>query len=123
MVLVLFCGVNKFQLGFEYTRSEFEADEDVNVLQCELDDAGDFLSEVDVLVPLMSKITVDVISRALKLKLIIQYGVGLEGVDIPAATAANIPVCKIPSNDCANALSCAEHAIFLALACLRKQIC
>ena len=49
-----------------------------------------------------------------------QYGVGIEGIDLESATRHNIPVCKIPSDQCSNALSCAEHAIFLALGCLRN---
>jgi phosphoglycerate dehydrogenase-like enzyme len=53
----------------------------------------------------MAKITESVISRARNLKLIMQFGTGLEGVDIPAATRAGIKVAKIPSNQCDNASS------------------
>lgn len=49
-----------------------------------------------------------------------QFGVGLEGVDIPACTEKGIKVCNIASDKCANALSCAEHAIFLVFAVLRN---
>lgn len=42
------------------------------------------------------------------------------GVDIAAATSAGIHVSKIDSWECGNAASCAEHAIYLALACLRN---
>jgi lactate dehydrogenase-like 2-hydroxyacid dehydrogenase len=53
----------------------------------------------------MGKITESVISKAQNLKLIMQFGTGLEGVDIPAATRAGIKVAKIPSNLCENASS------------------
>lgn len=48
-----------------------------------------------------------------------QYGAGVEGIDITAASEYGIYVCNIPTDACANALSCAEHCIFLALATLR----
>lgn len=120
MHTLLFCGYNKFQLAHDYTKLELEND-DVIVLQSDIENIGDKLSNVDIIIPFMTQISKDVITRTPKLKLIMQYGVGLESVDITAATEANITVCNIPSNNCANALSCAEHAIFLALACLRKQ--
>lgn len=53
----------------------------------------------------MGKITESVISNAKNMKLIMQFGTGLEGVDIPAATRAGIKVAKIPSNLCDNASS------------------
>ena len=40
--------------------------------------------------------------------MIIQYGVGLEGVDIPYATEKGIYVCNIPSENTGNAQSQAE---------------
>ncbi|XP_019199682.1 PREDICTED: uncharacterized protein LOC109193280 isoform X2 [Ipomoea nil] len=55
------------------------------------------------------------------MKLIMQFGVGLEGVDIAAATAHGIKVARIPSGATGNATSCAEMAIYLILGLLRKQ--
>ena len=43
------------------------------------------------------------------------------GVDITEATKAKIKVSKIPSDECGNAASCAEHAIYLAISVLRNQ--
>jgi phosphoglycerate dehydrogenase-like enzyme len=54
--------------------------------------------------------------------MIMQFGIGLEGVDIPAATRRGIYVCNIPdSQSCGNAQSCAEQALYLALSVLRNQ--
>ena len=50
-----------------------------------------------------------------------QYGVGVEGVDLAAASAKKVYVCKIPSTECSNDKSSAEHAIYLALAVCRDQ--
>ena len=87
--------------------------------------------------------------KAPDLRLILQFGVGLEGIDVAAvsptsssaprlpswqagrrnapetpgcmqATERGIWVSNIPSNTCANALSCAEMALYLMLALLKQ---
>ncbi|KAE8729412.1 D-isomer specific 2-hydroxyacid dehydrogenase family protein isoform 2 [Hibiscus syriacus] len=55
----------------------------------------------------------NVIVRAKQIKLIMQFGVGLEGVDIDAATKNGIKVARIPGDPTGNAASCAEMAIYL----------
>ncbi|KAH7433108.1 hypothetical protein KP509_07G055200 [Ceratopteris richardii] len=69
----------------------------------------------------MMRFDADLIARAKKLKLFMQFGVGIEGIDIAAATKAGMKVAKIPGDTSGNALSCAEHAIYLMLALLRDQ--
>ena len=66
----------------------------------------------------MAKIDKNAIEKSRFLKLIQQFGRGLEGVDIEAATRKGIWVSPIPSDDCGNAASVAEHAIYLSLALL-----
>ncbi|XP_049937083.1 uncharacterized protein LOC116266703 [Nymphaea colorata] len=61
------------------------------------------------------------IAHAKQMKLILQYGVGLEGVDVEAATRHGIKVARIPGNVTGNSVSCAEHAIYLMLGLLRRQ--
>ncbi|MCF8033878.1 MAG: 2-hydroxyacid dehydrogenase [Desulfarculaceae bacterium] len=74
----------------------------------------------EVLIPTMARIPAEVITGS-SLKLIQQMGVGLEGVDIPAATAAGIPVCNVPADQAeANAESTSEHALFLMMAAARR---
>ena len=73
--------------------------------------------DFEVLIPAMTKITREVMLAASKLKLIQQFGVGLEGVDIEAARELEIYVANVPG---ANAISVAEHVIFLMLALARK---
>ncbi|KAI4319371.1 hypothetical protein MLD38_032975 [Melastoma candidum] len=55
------------------------------------------------------------------IQLIMQFGVGLEGVDTDAATKAGIQVARIPGDITGNAASCAEMSIYLMLGLLRKQ--
>ncbi|MBU0515464.1 MAG: 2-hydroxyacid dehydrogenase, partial [Proteobacteria bacterium] len=74
----------------------------------------------EVLIPEMLAITAEMIAAG-NLRLIQQYGVGLEGVDIEAATRAGVPVCNVPGAIAPdNAESTAEHAVFLMMACARK---
>ncbi|MBW1712721.1 MAG: hypothetical protein JRJ59_06205, partial [Deltaproteobacteria bacterium] len=82
------------------------------------------LSEVpwaEVLIPTMAQVTPDIFEAASGLRFIQQHGVGLEGVDIAAATARGIPVCNIPGHqEPANAKSTAEGAAFLMMACAKR---
>lgn len=73
-----------------------------------------------VVVPTMARIPAEVIVGS-GLKLIQQWGVGLEGVDIATATAEGIPVCNVPADQAVeNAESTSEHAVFLMLAVARR---
>jgi lactate dehydrogenase-like 2-hydroxyacid dehydrogenase len=56
------------------------------------------------------------------LQLINQFGVSyaVDNIDINACIETNIFVCNVSNNSSAVSESCAEHCIFLAIACLRK---
>eukprot|EP01032_Pedospumella_encystans_P013691 gene13691-15746_t len=94
--------------------------ENVRTVQCSRDDLHKEIVNADVVLPLMCRIGTTELALAKKLSMVMQFGVGLEGVDIPNATQAGVWVCKIPSEGTGNAQSCAEHAIFLALSLLRN---
>ncbi len=78
--------------------------------------------DVDVIVPLMHNLEPYLIART-RARLIQQWGVGLEVVDIPAASARGIFVCNVPSDVSSNAESTAEHAVFLMLGVARRIHC
>lgn len=80
------------------------------------------IGDYDICVVKSFRMNSDVLSRAKRMKLIMQFGVGLEGVDITAATKHGIKVAKIPGGATGNAASCAEMAIYLILGLLRKQV-
>uniref|UniRef100_I1Q9M0 Uncharacterized protein n=1 Tax=Oryza glaberrima TaxID=4538 RepID=I1Q9M0_ORYGL len=63
----------------------------------------------------------DIIAKASQMKVIMQYGVGIEGIDVNAATEHKIKVARINGSTTGNAVSCAEMAIYLTLGILRKQ--
>jgi phosphoglycerate dehydrogenase-like enzyme len=75
-------------------------------------------SSIDVLIPMMNRIDENFMS-VVPVRLIQQWGVGLDGVDIEAARRRNIAVANVAGNG-GNADSVAEHAVLLTLALLRK---
>src|SRR5580658_8020214 len=64
-----------------------------------------------------TKITADVIKAAKKLKVVGRAGIGVDNVDIPAATAAGTIVMNTPFG---NSITTAEHAIALMMALARE---
>lgn len=78
------------------------------------------LRGADALVPYGAAIGSDVITAG-SFGLIQQFGVGLETVDVEAASAAGVWVARVPSAQSGNAESVAEHAIFLMLSLARKS--
>jgi phosphoglycerate dehydrogenase-like enzyme len=77
----------------------------------------DQVGEAEALIPSMARITRSVIAAAPRLKLIAQFGAGLEGVDLEAARERGIAVRNVVG---ANAQAVAELAAFLMLALARK---
>lgn len=71
-----------------------------------------------VVVRSATTIDADVIAAGTRLKVIGRAGVGLDNVDIPAATAAGVIVCNAPQS---NIISAAEHTVAL-IASLARNI-
>src|SRR5499427_1317171 len=63
-----------------------------------------------------TKVTAEVITAAKKLKVVGRAGIGVDNVDIPAATAAGVIVMNTPFG---NSITTAEHAIALMMALAR----
>ncbi|PKI46508.1 hypothetical protein CRG98_033065 [Punica granatum] len=87
-----------------------------------LDDVPSVIGNYHICVVKNKRLAADILSRAKQMKLVMQFGVGLEGVDIDAATKLGIKVARIPGDVTGNAASCAEIAIYLMLGLLRKQV-
>ncbi|MEW6275440.1 MAG: 2-hydroxyacid dehydrogenase [Bacillota bacterium] len=90
------------------------------IVAVSLAESPDEIENADVLVPSMAKITKETIVKAKSLKLIQQYGAGLDGVDIQAATEKGIYVANVPSEHTGNGESVAELAILLMLSLARN---
>src|SRR3974390_1203459 len=64
-----------------------------------------------------AKVTADVLAKAPRLRVIGRAGIGVDNVDLPAATAAGVLVMNTPGG---NAVSVAEHTLALMLAMARS---
>jgi len=84
------------------------------VLRCSIDDVPIHLDRADVLVPAMARIGSEILKLG-SFGLIQQWGVGLEGVDVEAATKEGVWVARVPSRGTGNAESVAEHAVLMML--------
>ena len=77
-------------------------------------------ARADVLIPAMARVDGEFMDRVRGLRLIQQWGAGLEGVDIPAASTRGIAVANVPSAESGNAESVAEWCIMAAIAVSRR---
>jgi phosphoglycerate dehydrogenase-like enzyme len=114
-VRVLFCGE-----GFSESRRRLAPLlPTAELVTCRADRVLQSLDGVDVIVPYVSRVDATIM-RAGTFGLVQQFGVGLDGVDLEAATAAGVWVARVPSAGTGNAESVAEHALLLMLALSRR---
>ena len=100
--------------GIELLEKEFEVVVKEKISHEEL---LSIIPEFDALmVRSASKVTADVIERAEKLKIIGRAGVGVDNIDIPAATARGIIVINSPGG---NTIAATEHTMAMMLAMSR----
>ncbi len=101
--------------GIELLQKEFEVVVKEKISHEEL---LEIIPEFDALmVRSASKVTADVIQRAEKLKIIGRAGVGVDNIDIPAATAKGIIVINSPGG---NTIAATEHTMAMMLAMSRN---
>src|SRR5215472_10597018 len=99
--------------GIELLKSQA----DWNVIVSTPKEYAERLSEADaLLVRSAVQVTKEVLERAPKLRVIGRAGVGVDNVDLDAATAAGVLVMNTPGG---NAISVAEHTLALMLAMAR----
>ncbi len=89
------------------------------ILCCAPEKVVEASREADVLIPTVSPVTADAISSP-RLKLVQQYGAGLDTVDIPTATKHGVYVANVPSAGTGNAESVAELSLLFMLALARR---
>jgi phosphoglycerate dehydrogenase-like enzyme len=89
------------------------------VIACSPSSLASSLADVDVVIPYVAQID-EVAIAAGSFGLVQQFGVGLETIDVDAATRAGVWVARVPSRGVGNAESVAEHAVLLMLALSRR---
>lgn len=101
--------------GIELLQKEFEVDVRDKISAEEL---LEIIPQYDALmVRSASKVTAEVINRAENLKIIGRAGVGVDNIDIPAATAKGIIVINSPGG---NTIAATEHTMAMMLAMSRN---
>ncbi|MEX2646647.1 MAG: phosphoglycerate dehydrogenase [Gaiellaceae bacterium] len=98
--------------GVELLRSKFEVDVTTN------GDLAEIIGDYDgIVIRSATKLTAELIERAERLRVIGRAGVGVDNVDVPAATRRGIVVANAPES---NVVSAAEHAVGLLVALARN---
>ncbi len=100
------------EAGVELLRSRFEVDVDPDTPLAEIIDRYD-----GIVIRSATRLTQDVIDRAKRLKVIGRAGVGIDNVDVDAATRRGIVVANAPES---TVVSAAEQTIALILALARN---
>jgi D-3-phosphoglycerate dehydrogenase len=97
---------------------QLQAQSDWNVIVSNPKEYAEHLADADaLLVRSAVKVTADVLAKAPRLRVIGRAGVGVDNVDLNAATAAGVLVMNTPGG---NAVSVAEHTLALMLAMARS---
>lgn len=99
------------EAGFSVSECREGADIDERYLEA-------ILPQIETWVPGTYPINEQVLEKCLRLRLIVKHGVGVDNIDIPAATKRNIMVMNAPG---ANHIAVAELTITLLL-CFARQI-
>ena len=108
---------NLGEVGVEMFRKEEEIDVDVKT-GLSPDELKDIIHEYDALViRSATKVTADILKAGTRLKVVGRAGIGLDNVDIPAATKQGVIVMNTPGG---NVVTTAEHAISLMLSLSRN---
>jgi len=89
------------------------------VLACAPDKVVEAAQDADVLIPTVSQVSAEALTSP-RVKLVQQYGAGLDSVDISAATRSGVYVANVPSAGTGNAESVAELALLFMLALARR---
>lgn len=107
--------------SFDLERKELEkADAGLLVCQCKTEDEViKVAKEADGLIVQYASITKRIIESLKKCKVIARYGIGVDSIDIEAATEHGICIVNVPGY-CIDEVS--DHAFALALDCIRKVV-
>ena len=108
------------QQGFRVIREQLQQLlPDDEILTCAPEDIAALGEDADVLIPTITPLGAKELALP-KLKLVQQFGAGLDGVDIPSASEQGVYVANVPTAGTGNAESVAELAVMLMLALARQ---
>lgn len=93
----------------------------IEIVACPRERVPEEAPKSDVLVSLATPLDRALLERCPRVKVAMQHGVGVEGIDKAACTDLGIWVSNVPSQGTDNAVGVAELAIYLAIAALRRH--
>jgi D-3-phosphoglycerate dehydrogenase len=96
------------------TRPDIECDRFTDLSE---DNLVEHIANYDGAILGVAPFTPRIIARADRLKVVSRFGVGYDAVDVPALTAAGIPLTIVGT---ANSVTVAEHSLFLMLALAKR---
>jgi phosphoglycerate dehydrogenase-like enzyme len=82
---VLFCGL-EFPDGARCTAAALADCPDIQVDTCSREEVPSQIVDADMAIPLMTRLDAATIAKGARLRLVLQFGVGLEGVDMQACS-------------------------------------
>ena len=98
---------------------EIIAQSGIDLLQMKCRITSGPLEDADAVVVRLYEISADRLASCNRLKVIAKHGVGVDNIDVAAATARRIPIVFTPG---ANANSVAEHTMTLMLALAQTNL-
>ncbi|MDD5014485.1 MAG: 2-hydroxyacid dehydrogenase [Atribacterota bacterium] len=106
-----------FAASHNYLKSELP---EISLEMVELRDFIKKAEKAQIIIPAMAKVDEEILKKASCLRLVQQWGTGLDGVDIAAATDYQVAVANVPTVGSGNAESVAEWYVMAALALSRR---
>jgi len=104
---------------YDYLKTELP---EISLEMVEYKDLIKKAEEAQIIIPAMSEIDEEIFKRASSLRLVQQWGAGLDGVDINSATRYQVAVANVPTVGSGNAESVAEWYVMAALS-LSRRVC
>jgi len=112
-------GGKYFARVYDYLKAELP---EISLEMVESKDLIRKAKKAQIIIPAMAKIDEEIFKRASCLRLVQQWGAGLDGVDIDSATRYQVAVANVPTVGSGNAESVAEWYVMAALA-LSRRVC
>lgn len=94
----------------------------ISLEMVELEDLINKAKDAQIIIPAMAKIGEKIFNEASSLRLVQQWGAGLDGVDVKSATRYKVAVANVPTVGSGNAESVAEWYVMAALG-LSRRVC
>lgn len=119
---VVFAGGIHFTAALPETRKALERlpnAGEVELIQAPADQLAKAMRHAHVALPFMERFDAALLQGCPDLRCVLQFGVGLEGVDVEECSRLGIAVSNMPAHDSGNAEATAEHALYLILSLLR----